>query len=171
MATPRRHHPKPLLWDRSDKELTSKQRGEKARYLHAESLARRHKANLEEALRHEGLNLSQTLRNTDAIKMRHGKLVPKVRDRIPRSMKVYEKGRLVHVEVANSKTASGIGAYWNAVVHLIEKRKSSAIRSLKRRRFKDINGHVHTLEKDPRIILELEARKPKPESFTIYKSR
>ncbi len=157
------------MWDRPDRQLTPKQRTDKAKFLHAESLARRRKVGLEEVLRREGLNLSQTLRNTDAIKRRHGELVPKVRDRIPRSLKVYEKGKLVHVEVANSEASSDIGRYWDAIADLTEKGKSSALRRLRRQRFKDIDGRFHTLEKDPRTILDLELRKPKPETFEIYR--
>jgi len=85
-------------------------------------------------------------------------------------MKIYEKGKLIHVEIANSDVASDIGRYWNAIGKLTETGKSKALRSLHRQRFKDINGRIHTLEKDPRIILELENRKPMRESFTIYKS-
>jgi hypothetical protein len=158
-----------LLWDRRDTELTARQRAQKARFLRAQSLARRNKAALEEALRHEGLNLSETLRNTDAIKMRHGELVPKVRDRIPRSLKIYEKGKLVPVEVANSEVASDIGRYWDAIADLTEKGTSTTLSGLPRKRFKDISGRFHTLERDPKVILELEARKPKPEMFEIYK--
>jgi hypothetical protein len=165
----RGHSPRLLPWDRNNGELSPKQRTQKAKFLHAESLARRNKARLEEALQTEGLPLPQVLRNTDAVKMVHGEVVPKVRDRIPRSMKIYEKGKLVHVEVANSEVASDIGRYWDAIGTLIDTGKSEALRNLPRKRFKDITGRFHILERDPRVILELETRKPKPETFEIYK--
>ncbi len=98
----------------------------------------------------------QVLRNTNAVKMHHGKLVPKTHDKIPRIMKAYEKGRLVHVEVASSEAASDIGRYWNAVAALTETGKSTALRRFPRMRFKDITGRFHTLERNPKVILELE---------------
>jgi len=169
MTKLRRLRPRPLPWDRNNGDLSSKQRTQKAKFLHAVSLARRNKTSLDEALQNEDLNHLQVLKNTHAVKKRHGELVPKVRDRIPRSMKFYEKGELAHVEVANSEVASDIGRYWDAIADLTEKGKSTTLRRLSRKRFKDITGRFHTLERDPRVILELEAHKPKPEMFEIYK--
>jgi hypothetical protein len=84
-------------------------------------------------------------------------------------MKIYEEGRLEHVEVANSDIASDIGLYWNAIADLTETGKSTTLRRLSRQRFRDLKGQWHRLEKDPKVILKLEARKPKPEQFEIYK--
>ncbi len=116
-----------------------------------------------------GINLKQVPRKTKAVKKHHGKLVPKVRDRISRQLRFYEKGKLRHADVANSDVASDIGKYWNAIGKLTETDKSTPLRSLARQRFKDAKGEYHTLEKDPNVILELEARRPKPEFFEIYK--
>jgi len=169
MRKSRRHRPRPLLWDRRDSKLTPAQRAQKAKFLHILSLARATKTDLDEALRHLGFHPAQVLRRTRSVRMRKGKLVPKAHDRIPRSMKIYENGELVHVEVANSATASDIGRYWNAVGDLTETGKSRALRRFSRQRIKDIDGQWHRLEKDPKAILGLEERKPKPEQFEIYK--
>jgi hypothetical protein len=157
------------LWDRNDRELDPKERAKKAKFLEALSLARRSKTDLEEALKRSELISDQVRRKTKAVKLRRGRILPRVRDRIPRSLRIYEKGRLVHVEVANSDAASDIGRYWNAIADLTETAKSTALRRLTRIRFKDITGRFHTLERDPKVILELEARKPKPEMFEIYR--
>jgi len=162
--------PRTLLWDRRDKDLTAKQRAEKTKFRHTLSLARRGKVGFEDALKQERLDVSLVLRKTAAVKRSKGRLVPKVRDRIPSIMKIYEHGKLRHVEIADSKIRSDLGRYWNAIRKLTETGTSKALRTLHRQRFKDINGRIHTLEKDPRVILELEARKPKPESFTIYQN-
>ncbi len=166
-----RKHPRriTLLWDRRDGALTPRQRADKTKFLDALSSARRGIENLDNALKRRVLDPRQVSRKTDAVKMRAGKLVPKVRDRIPRSLKIYEKGKLKHVEIANSDTASDIGRYWNAVGILTETGKSIALRRFRRKRFKDINGRYHIYERDPKVILELETRKPKPEFFEIYK--
>jgi len=156
------------IWDRRDEDLNPKQRAKKASFLAAQSIARRDRVNLIDAIGDRGLDLAEVLRSTSSVKIVHGKIMPKKRDRIPRSLKFYEKGRLRHAEIANSDVASDIGKYWNAIGKLTETGKSQALRSLRRHRFKDINGRIHTFEKEPKIILKLEARKPKPESFTIY---
>jgi hypothetical protein len=83
-------------------------------------------------------------------------------------MNFYEKGKLRHAEIANSDVASDIGRYWNAIGELTTTGKSKPLRSMKRLRFRDLKGHFHTLEKDPKIILELEVRRPKRELQEIY---
>jgi hypothetical protein len=123
---------------------------------------------VEKALKDLGLDPRQVARKTYAVKRLGGELVPKVRDHVPRSLKIYEKGKLVHVEVANSEVASDIGRYWNAIAKLTEIGKSRPLRGLRRKRFKALDGHFHRLEKNPKIVLELEARKPEPERFEIY---
>lgn len=135
------------------------------------SLARSGKEEFEHALARLGIDPKKVLKKTKAVKKLRGKIVPKVRDRIPRSLKFYEKGKLSHAEVANSEVASDIGRYWNAVSKLIETGRSSALRVFRHRRFKDITGRFHTLETDPRVILDLEQRRPKRELFTIYHGR
>jgi hypothetical protein len=144
------------LWSRPDRALTPRQRAQKARFLRALSLARRGKETLEGNLSAQGIDLGQVLKKTDAVKKVRGKLLPRTHDRIPRSLKFYEKGKLVHAEVANSQVASDIGRYWNTIAELTETGKSRSLRTLRRRRFKDLKGRFHLLEKNPKIILELE---------------
>jgi len=156
------------LWDRRDRKLSPKHRAWKTKFLRAVSLARRSKANLDEFFRQEGIDPNQVLAKTSVVKRVKGRIVPKVRDTIPRSMRFYENGGLRHAEIANSEVASDIGHYWNVIGELTETGKSRPLRSLKRRRFKDLQGHFHTLEKDPKMILDLEARRPKRELHEIY---
>jgi hypothetical protein len=155
-------------WNRRDRELTPGERARKAKFLRALSSARRGKEILEEGLRRRGIDLALVLAKTDAVKRVKGRLVPKVRDRIPRSLTFYEKGKLQHAEIANSEVASDIGGYWSAVGKLTETGSSRALRSIRRQRFKDLQGRFHTLEKDAKVILDLEARRPKRELADIY---
>jgi hypothetical protein len=131
-------------------------------------MGRRAKVSLDEVLRQQGIDPNQILAKTSAVKRVKGRLVPKVRDKIPRSMRFYERGKLRHAEIAGSEVASDIGHYWNAIGRLTETGKSRPLRTLRRERFKDLKGHFHTLEKNPKIILDLEARRPKRELHEIY---
>jgi hypothetical protein len=83
-------------------------------------------------------------------------------------MIVYEKGRKVIVEVADSRIASLIGEYHNRVKQFLETGKTSFLRELPRKRFKDIKGRVHTLETDPKGVFAIKQREPTPEFFEIY---
>jgi ribosomal protein L21E len=158
------------MWDRRDSHLKPAQRLEKQKGLRALSLVRTGKvSDLAEAFKQQGLDPLKAFRKTTAVNLRRGKLAPKTSDKIPRSMKIYEEGKLVHVEVASSETASSIGHYWNTIGDLIETGKSSSLRKFQQRKFKDIRGHYHTFERNPKVILKLEERKPKPEVFEIYK--
>jgi hypothetical protein len=160
--------PKRPLWNRRDRELTPRQRAWKNKFLRAVSLARRAGPSLDEFLQQEGIDPNQVLDKTSAVKRVKGRLVPKVRDRIPRLMRFYERGKLCHAEIASSEAASDIGRYWNAIGKLTETGKSRPLRTLRRRRFKDLKGRFHTLEKNPKIILDLETRRPKRELLEIY---
>lgn len=170
MTRSRHHRRRFLLWDRRDSQLRPKQRLEKAKALRALSLTRRRRlGSLTEAFKQQRLDPSQALNKTTAVMTKHGQLVPKARDRIPRTMKIYERGRLTHLEIANSEVASAIGRYWDAIADLTETGKTTSLRKLRRQRFRDIKGRIHRLEMNPKVILELETRKPKPEMFEIYK--
>lgn len=156
------------VWSRRDRELTPRQRLQKGKFLRALSLARRGKEDLANALSRLGIDARQALTKTNAVRRVRDRLVPKRHDKIARSLKFYERGKLRHAEIANSEVASDIGRYWNAVGRLAETGDSAALRRLGRQRFKDMDGTFHTLEKDPKIILELERRRPVPELFEIY---
>jgi hypothetical protein len=133
-------------------------------------VARSGKEDLANALSRLGIDPKQALTKTNAVRKVRQRLVPNLRDKIPRSLRFYEKGKLRHAEIANSEVASDIGRYWNAVGRLAERQgKSAALRRLRRKRFKDMDGAFHTLEKDPKVILKLEARRPVPELFEIYR--
>jgi len=164
----RRRRRKRLAWSKRDAGLTPRQRLQKAKFLRALSLARTGKEDLASALSRLGIDPKQALTRTNAVRKVRQRLVPKLRDKIPRSLRFYEKGKLVHAVIANSEVASDIGRYWNAVAKLTETSKSTALRRLRRKRFKDMDGTVHTLEKDPKVILRLEERRPVPEIFPIY---
>jgi hypothetical protein len=83
-------------------------------------------------------------------------------------MIIYEKGRKIIVEVADSRIASLIGEYHNRVKQFLDTGRSSFLRELPRKRFKDIKRKTHTLETGPKAILEIKAREPMSEFRDIY---
>jgi len=137
--------------------------------LEALSLVRREKLSLREAAKRVGLEPQTVIQNTNAFRKVHGRWRAKSFDRIPRTMIIYEKGRKIIVEIADSRTASLIGEYHNRVKQFLETGKSSFLRELPRKRFRDIKGKTHTLETNPKAIYRIKAREPTPEYFEIYK--
>jgi hypothetical protein len=83
-------------------------------------------------------------------------------------MIIYERGRKIIVEIASSKTASLIGEYHNRVKQFLDTGKSSFLRDIPKKRFKDMKHRTHTLETRPKVILEIKAREPTPEFRIIY---
>ena len=84
-------------------------------------------------------------------------------------MIIYEKGRKIIVEVADSRIASLIGEYHNRVKQFLDTGKSSFLREIPKERFRDVRGRTHTLEGRPKVILEIKAREPTPEFFEVYR--
>jgi hypothetical protein len=83
-------------------------------------------------------------------------------------MIIYEKGRKIIVEVTDSRIASLIGEYHNRVKQFLDTGRSSFLRDIPKKRFKDSEGRTHTLETRPKVILEIKAREPTPEFRIIY---
>jgi hypothetical protein len=84
-------------------------------------------------------------------------------------MIIYEKGRKIIVEVADSRIASLIGEYHNRVKQFLDTGKSSFLRNIPKKRFRDTKGIFHTLETDPKAVLAIKQREPSPEFFEIYR--
>jgi hypothetical protein len=157
------------IWRRTWNQLTPEQRRIQEKSLEALSLVRREKLSLWKASEQVGLHPGTVRRNTSAFRKVRLRWNAKPLDRIPRVMVTYEKGRKSIVEIANSRTASLIGEYHNRVRQFLDTGKSSFLRELPRKRFKDIKGRTHTLETNPKAVLAVEARDPLPEFREIYR--
>ncbi|HKM78466.1 MAG TPA: hypothetical protein VJZ03_05275 [Candidatus Bathyarchaeia archaeon] len=163
-----KHNPKFSVWKRRYEKLTPQLRLLRKRSLEVVSLVRREKLSPRKAAKQVGLPLETVVANTNAFHKKRGRLTVKKFDRISRVMIIYEKGRKVPVEVASSQTASTISEYHNAVKQFLDTGKSSFLKEFRKTRFKDIKGHRHTLETNPRTIYRLAAQEPTPEFFQIY---
>ena len=154
---------------RTSKQLTPRQRQTRGKSLEALSLVRREKYSLTEASRQVDVDPKTVRRNTGAFYKRQDRWRAKTFDKIPRFMWIYEKGRKVSVEIASSRTASLIGEYHNIIKQFLNTGKSSHLRKLRKKTFRDIKGRKHTLETHPKIILRIKRRESKPEFFQIYR--
>jgi len=157
------------IWKRTDKHLAPKQRRIREKSLEVLSLVRREKLSLREASKRVGLDPQTARECTNAFRRVRGRWVAKSRDRIPRVMWIYEKGHRVAVEFADSRIASLIGEYYNLIKMFLDTGKSSFLKQMRRKKFKDIKGKTRTLETRPKAVLRIKQREPHPEYFQIYK--
>ena len=155
------------IWERSYRQLTPQQRFLRKRSLEVVSLVRRENLSPRKASKQVGLRLETVVANTNAFRRVHGRLIVKKFDRISRVMTIYERGRKVPVEVS-SRAASTIGEYSNIIKQSLDTGKTSFLKEFRTRRFKDIKGHWHTLETNPRVIYRLAAQEPTQELREIY---
>ncbi len=91
-------------------------------------------------------------------------------DKIPREMVIKEDGNEIPIITKNSKNASIIGKYHNAVRHFLDTGDNSNLKEFKKIRIKDVDGITNSLETNSDIIIEIEDRKEEPEIFEIYKT-
>lgn len=157
------------VWKRINRQLTPTERSLREKSLKALALVRREKLNLRDAAEQVGLEPETVIGNTNAFRKIRGEWTPTTFDHIARPMVIYEKGRKIIVEIADSRIASSIGEYFNVVKKFLNTGQSEFLREVPRKRFKDLQGKYHTLEMDPRAILAIKAREPKPEFFEIYR--
>lgn len=132
--------------------LTSKERLTRRRALEVVSEARRGKGSLSKLTRARGIAPKTVRRASGAFRKRGGRWVPTESDSVERWLKSYEKGSRVEVLVRDSRTASRLSRYSNAVGHYLETGDPSGLAEFRGRNYKDAYGTVHTFETDPDAI-------------------
>ena len=99
------------------------------------------------------------LKYTNAFRKLKGKWIVKTYDTISRPpMRFYENGEEKWIDVSDSRTASTIGKYHNAVRKFFETGNTDALQGFKDP-IKDAHGVVHYFETDPdRLTIIIEAQ-------------
>jgi hypothetical protein len=103
-----------------------------------------------------------------AIIKKRERWVAKKIDRIERCLVINEKGKSRGIIVTNSKDASLIGEYHNAVKKFLETGDKSLLKKFKRRIIKDSKGKKHKLETNPDKLYEISEAREDEEFFEIY---
>jgi predicted ArsR family transcriptional regulator len=102
------------------------------------------------------------------VKSNASKYQAKPTDKISRSMVIYRNGKQVAITVKDSKTASTIGQYFNAVREYLNSGDSSGLKKFKKSKIVDSRGKKYRLETTTRKIRDIESKKEGPEFFDIY---
>jgi hypothetical protein len=132
--------------------LTPKERLARRRALEIVSEARRGKGSLSKLARARGMAPKTVRRASGAFRKLGGRWVPTRKDWVERWLKSYESGSRVEVLVSDSRTASLLSRYSNAVGHYLEPGDPSGLAEFQGKTYRDATGTVHTFETDPAAI-------------------
>lgn len=154
---------------RSWKTLSPREKLSREKSLEVLSDMRRNHKSLTKASRDKGISIKSVLDNIRAFKKVGNRWIPKAYDRISRVMAINEDGRIVSIEIKDSRTASKIGRYHNAVKKYLETGDDSELKKFEGMKIKDAQGNTHTLETDTKAIDEIAEGIEEPEFYDIYK--
>ncbi len=103
-----------------------------------------------------------------AIYRKHGRILAKPFDTLPREMQVNSAGRSFFIELRGSRSASRMGAYHNAVRDYIYDGKLEMLNTYRNEGITDSSGTFYPFETDTKKLLEIYERK-ESESYEVYK--
>ncbi len=132
--------------------LNQKERLTRRRSLEVVSEARRGKGSLSRLARARGMSPKTVRRASGAFRKKGGRWVPTRSDFVERWLKSYENGSRVEVLVRDSRTASVLSRYANAVGHYRDTGDPSGLAEFEGKTYRDAAGTVHTFETDPAAL-------------------
>lgn len=148
--------------------LSPKEKLTREKSLEVLSEVRRNKKSLSSASKDKGLSLKTVLQNTNAFKKVGNRWVSKTYDHIPRVMKINTNGKVKSIEINDSRTASLIGRYHNAVKKYIDTGDSKDLARFEGKTVKDVNGNLYTFETDTEALDDIHEGIEEPEFYDIY---
>ena len=108
------------------------------------------------------------VKNTNALKKLKGKWIAKSQDRISRTMSIYENGRQEWIEIRDSRIASRIGKYNNAVKQFLTTGNQDVLKGFDKP-IRDAQGNLHNFETNPDKLYEIVESQEELEFYEIYK--
>jgi hypothetical protein len=122
------------------------------RALEVVSEARRGKGSLSKFARARGMSPKTVRRAAGAFQKKGGRWVATRTDRVERWLKSYEGGHRIEVLVRESRTATLLSRYANAVGRYRETGDPSGLVEFEGKSYRDVTGKVHTFETDPAAL-------------------
>ena len=83
-------------------------------------------------------------------------------------MKINNNGREVSIQINDSRTASLIGQYHNAVKKFLNTGDKKSLKKFRNKKIRDIDGNFHSFETNPASIIEINERIEEPEFYELY---
>ena len=109
--------------------------------------------------------------HTNGFKKVNGKPVVKRWDRIKRVMRINTDRKEKSVEIKDSRTASVVGRYHNAVKQFLNTGDKSKLSKFRNKKVKDSKGKLHRLETNPDEIIKINQRIEEPEYYEVYNTK
>ena len=122
------------------------------RALEVASEARRGKGSLSKLARARGIAPKTVRRASGAFRKKGGRWVPTRSDNVERWLKTYESGQRTEVRVRDSRTATLLSRYANAVGRYRETGDASGLEAFAGKTYRDAAGKVHTFETNPSAL-------------------
>jgi len=117
------------------------------------------------------ITVKNVIKHTNGFKKVNGKPVVKRWDRIKRVMRVNTSGKEKSVEIRDSRTASVVGRYHNAVKQFLNTGDKTKLSKFRNKKVKDSTGKIHRLEISPDEIIKINQRIEEPEFYEVYNTK
>ena len=126
---------------------------------------------LPQAANDNGISVKNVLKHTNGFKKVNGKPVVKRWDRIKRMMRVNTAGKEKSIEIRDSRTASIVGRYHNAVKQFLNTGDKTKLKQFRNKKVKDSKGKLYRLETNPDEIIKINQRVEEPEFYEVYNTK
>ena len=83
-------------------------------------------------------------------------------------MRINSKGQEKSVTIIDSRTASVVGRYHNAVKQFLNTGDKTKLKQFRNKKVKDSKGKLHKLDVDPQRIIQINQRIEEPEFYEVY---
>lgn len=157
-----------LIYRKSWKQLEPEEKELRERSLDVLSEARRTRKSLTKIARQNKISPKTVLHHTNGFKKVNRRWVAKKFDKISRSMKINENGKKISIETNDSRHASTIGKYHNAVKDFLNTGNKKKLSEFSKKKIKDSNKNIHSFETNPNTIIKIEERVQEPEFVDVY---
>ena len=117
------------------------------------------------------ITVKNVIKHTNGFKKVNGKPVVKRWDRIKRVMRINTDGKEKSVEIRDSRTASVVGRYHNAVKQFLNTGDKTKLSKFRNKKVKDSKGKLHKLETNPDEIIRINQRIEEPEFYEVYNTK
>ena len=126
---------------------------------------------LPQAANDNDITVKNVIRHTNGFKKVNGKPVVKRWDRIRRVMRINTGRKEKSVEIKDSRTASVVGRYHNAVKQFLNSGDKTKLTKFRNKKIKDSKGKLHRLETNPDEIIKINQRIEEPEFYEVYNTK
>ena len=126
---------------------------------------------LPQAANDNNITVKNVILHTNGFKKVNGKPVVKRWDRIHRVMRINTNRKEKSVEIKDSRTASVVGRYHNAVKQFLNTGDKTKLKQFRNKKVKDSKGKLHKLETDPQRIIQINQRIEEPEFYEVYNTK